>query len=218
MQEARTISQARSDALRIAHSMTQGLQRHLMTVVHLYIGRDTEVIASAKTTQMRAQIVEQCLATRECSGVLRIREELDAILLEYRRLRWQRSGLFVLGGDFLGSDLAGFYVRLIERIDADHRAGYGSGDLPAKEFLPYVVDLRNRDVDDRMPGGLDRRHGDILSRIRCGSQAQGYEQTILAVNIATNDVLQIDRDNPLPTLPRRVGKQPFKPCAWSSAP
>ena len=43
--------------------------------------------------------------------------------------------LFVFIGQLARFDLAGFHVRLVERIDADNRTRDGGGNLPAEEFL-----------------------------------------------------------------------------------
>ena len=45
-------------------------------------------------------------------------------------------------------------VRLASRIDTQDRAGHGSGDFPAEEFLPDVPDVFHVDSHDRMAFSL----------------------------------------------------------------
>ena len=54
--------------------------------------------------------------------------------------------------------LARLDIRLVERIDADDRAGHRSGDLPAEEFLADVPDILHADPRHRMACLLQRRH------------------------------------------------------------
>ena len=54
--------------------------------------------------------------------------------------------------------LARLDIRLVERIDADDRAGDGGGDLPAEEFLADVPDILHADPRNRMAGLLQRCH------------------------------------------------------------
>src|SRR6266480_2408634 len=82
---------------------------------------------------MRFQNVGKFRAAFQRGGILRIREKLDALLLEERRFRWKTPRRFVLARQFFGFDLAGFDVRLIEGVDPDDRTGDGRGDFPRSE-------------------------------------------------------------------------------------
>ena len=97
------------------------------------------------------------------SRVLRVGEELDAVALEERRLRRQRAGLLVLGGQRARRDLAGLDVGLVERVDAHHRAGDGRRDLPADELLGRGrICSATRMRHDRLARLLQRRDGGVL--------------------------------------------------------
>src|SRR5260370_19449115 len=91
-------------------------------------------------------------AAFERGGIFFIREKLDAFLLEERRFRRKTSGRFVLARQFFCFDLARLDVRLVEGVDADDGACNGRGDFPAEKFLAEVVNVRQGDTPDRMPG------------------------------------------------------------------
>src|ERR1700682_1880482 len=75
MQESGTESQARSQMLAVSHGGSHGLQRLLMSFVHLNIAEQCEVIARARAIQVRAQIANQRLARRlERLGILGVGE------------------------------------------------------------------------------------------------------------------------------------------------
>src|SRR5438034_9736480 len=76
--------------------------------------------------------------------------EPDAARFEKRDFRREASGSFVLGSELARLDFAGLDVRLIERVDSDNRTGHGSGDFPAKKFLPEIVDIWQRNAHDWM--------------------------------------------------------------------
>ena len=72
-------------------------------------------------------------------GVGSVGKQLDAVALEERRLRRERAGLLVFVGQRARGDLAGFDVRLVERVDAEDRARNRRRNLPAEELGRQVV-------------------------------------------------------------------------------
>ena len=86
----------------------------------------------------------------------------------------QRAGLLERRGQFAGLDFARFDVGLIERIDAEHRAGDRGRDLEAEKFLADMLDRFLRDADHGMAGLLQRRELalmlGIVSRLRASSR------------------------------------------------
>ena len=87
---------------------------------------------------MTLQITGQRVVPAELGGVARIGIERQAILAEHRRLCRQAMRLLVILGQRARLVLARLDVRLVERIDADDRAGHRGRDLPAEEFLTDV--------------------------------------------------------------------------------
>ena len=115
-----------------------------MIVVHFNISQQCKIIARGQTIQMRLEIFGQRSFARgfiKSFGVSLISEQLDAIALEDRGLRRQRSALFVFAGQLSRRDFAGFDVGLIEWIDADDRTGNRGRDFPTKKFLAEIVNV-----------------------------------------------------------------------------
>ena len=76
----------------------------------------------------------------------------------------KRPGSLVLGGESPRHALAGFHVRLIERVDPENGTGHGGRDLPAKEFLAEVVRIVDPDAHDRVTD-VSARRPPVLHRI-----------------------------------------------------
>ena len=93
-----------------------------------------------------------------------IGEELDAVVFEDWLLGGKGAGLLVFRRQVASGDLAGFDIGLVEGVDADDRAGDRGGDFPAEEFLAEIVNVGERDADDRMAGLFERRDFGVLSR------------------------------------------------------
>ena len=51
------------------------------------------------------------------------------------RFRGWRASPVVLRAQFAGDDVAGFHIRLMERVDPDNRTGHSRRDFPPEEFL-----------------------------------------------------------------------------------
>ena len=73
-------------------------------------------------------------------GVMRVGVEIGVLGRHDGLLGWQLAGLLECAGQFPGLDLGRLHVGLVERIDAEHRAGHGGRHLEAEEFLADVVD------------------------------------------------------------------------------
>ena len=64
------------------------------------------------------------------------------------------------------------HVRLIERVDAEERAGDGGGELPGEENLAEVERVFEHEIDDRMAGV-----GELASASRSSSESRMRTQT-----------------------------------------
>ena len=130
----------------------------------------------------------------ELGRVARIGIEGQAVLAEHRRLLGQAMRLLVFVGQRARLVLARLDIRLIERVDADDRAGHGGGDLPAEEFLADMPDILDADARDRMAGLLQRLHRLALRRIDLPVQLQIGEESVVAVAIRRGERLAGERD------------------------
>ena len=149
----------------------------------------------------------------ELGGVARIGIEGHAILAEYRRLFGQAMRLLVGLGQRARLVLARLDIRLVERVDADDRAGHGGGDLPAEEFLADVPDILHADPRDRMAGPLQRLHRLALRRIGLPVQLQVGEEPVAAVALGRGERLAGQRDQPAPLLARALRQKLLQPGA-----
>ena len=113
--------------------------------------------------------------------IARIGIESHAILAKQRRVFGQTMRFLIGIGQRARLVLARLDIRLVERVDADDRAGDGGGDLPAEEFLADVPDILYADSRDRMAGPLQRLHGLALRRIDLPVQLQIGEEPVAAV-------------------------------------
>src|SRR6266478_2494633 len=162
---------------------------------------------------MSFQHVGKLRAALQCGCVFFIGEKLDAFLLEERRFRRKTSGRFVLAGQFLGFDLTGLDVRLVEGVDADDGAGDGSGDFPAEKFLAESIRIRERDAHDGVPGLFERGNRGILRLVGLRSQAQIREYAIVAIGCRLGEALAIDGNDALADFPDGFSDQLFEPRA-----
>ena len=87
MQEARAEARGRwRRALPIAHSMTDGLERGFVRVIHLDEAEEGKIIAGFEAAEMRAHvrsergIFSRCLL--QSGPIFFVGKELDAVLLE----------------------------------------------------------------------------------------------------------------------------------------
>src|SRR5438034_10443807 len=108
------------------------------------------------SSQISPQALVLCRDFPKFLRVFCIGEELDAVLFKHRDFRWQSPGLFILLRQLPGFEFAGFNVRLVERIDANNRAGYGDRNFPTAEFLAQIVDVRDRNSNYWLYGLLNR--------------------------------------------------------------
>ena len=128
-------------------------------------------------------------------------------------LRRQLAGLLVGGGELARLVLAGLDIGLIERIDAEDRAGDRGGDLPAEEFLADVIAIGDGDAHDRMPARSSAATASSCFGIRFARQPQIDEQAIRAVDVGRAQRLGVDRDEALALLAGRFGEELLEPGA-----
>ena len=168
MQKARAEFETGRDMAPVAHREPRLLQGRGVGIVARDIGQHGKIVAGADAAEMRLEpAIERRAgaggAQRLGVGVVGIK--VDGFAGKRRRLGRQRAGLLERGRQFAGLDLAGFDVGLIERIDADDRAGDGSRDLEAEEFLADMFGRFQLDAHHRMAGRLQRRELGLVSGI-----------------------------------------------------
>src|SRR5438067_9298970 len=134
MQETRTETQTRGNALRIPHGMANPLKLRFVLLVHLNVTEHCKIVAVIDPAKMRAQILSKRIFAAQRARILRIGEQLDSVLLEDRLLCRKRAGFFEFPGEFASLKFAGLDIRLVECVNADDRAGNRSRDLPAEKF------------------------------------------------------------------------------------
>src|SRR5207302_4530419 len=106
--------------------------------IALDVGERGEVIARMQTREVGLQpTFERRIGSRlaQGAGISFIGEEGDAVGAEYRRLRRQGAAFVDRVGEVARRDLARLDVRLIERIDAEDRAGNRGRHFPTEELL-----------------------------------------------------------------------------------
>src|SRR5580658_8354007 len=156
MQKTWAEAEDRGYAFAVAHVRPESLQQGFVFGVHLDIGKQGEIVASAETRNMRPQVVfkRAIRASRlgQSGSIFFVGKELDTCFFKDRIFGGKRTFRLVLGGELLSDDLARFDVGLVESIDADDRSGDCSSDLPAEEFLSEVVGVSDGDADDGLSG------------------------------------------------------------------
>src|SRR6185312_9855620 len=125
-----------------------------MRAVHLDVSQQGHVVARIKLAEMRPQKAGERTITAgkliQVGRIALVSKELYAAIIEERRFFRQLAGFLILFSQLTGDDLAGFNVRLIEGVDFQNRSRYCRGNLPAEEFLPQIVSIRQFDFDNRM--------------------------------------------------------------------
>ena len=191
-----------------------------MIVVHLNIGQQSKIIAFGQTIKMRLEISVQRTFARsfiKSCGVSLISEQLDAIALENRSLRRQRSVFFIFAGQLARREFAGFNVRLIEWIDADDRTGDSGRDFPTKKFLAEIVNVVDCDAHDWLARVFNRLYRyvrlSILRSIPIVIEAQINKHTVIGIGLGRCWWFAIHRNQTLAVLSRRLCQQLLQPGA-----
>jgi len=123
----------------------------------------------------------------------------------------QRAGRVVGVGELAGGDLGVFDVGLVERVDADDRAGHSGRELPAEELTTEIAEIVEHDPHDRLAGTLEGADLGILLGVIVGGEAQVDEQTIVAIDVGGTERLAVDRHNAFAVLARRFSEQLLEP-------
>ena len=143
MQEARAELGAGSEMLLVTHRMPHLLQRVDMRTVALDIGQQRDIVAAAGAREMRRDPgVEIAIGAglAQFCRVLRVGVEIGLCRGYDRRFRRQLSGLLEGVGQFPCLYLCRFHVGLVERVDAEDRAGNRGRNFEAEEFLADMAD------------------------------------------------------------------------------
>ncbi len=208
VQEARTEAEASGDVLAVAHVHADGLQQSLVLGIHFDISKQCKIVARAETLEMRADKSRERVVRGwaglsyfdEVGNVFVICEKFDGSINQgfFRR---QRAFGFVLGGQLLGDDLAGFDIGLVESVDAEDGSGDGGGNFPAEEFLAQVVDVGDSDVDDGVAGFFERGDLGVLRRVRRAFETKVGEDAVVTINGGSPRFSRSTGMMPLPSLP-----------------
>src|SRR5262249_31107310 len=112
-----------------------------------------------------------------------------------------------------GRVLGLLYVRLVERVDAEHGAGRRRRDLPAHELRADAQRLDQADVDDRMAGRaqpLDQAVAPVFLPV-AAMKAEADEQSVVAVDRRRAERLTGNRHDAGPALAGRLGDELLDP-------
>ena len=116
----------------------------------------------------------------ELALVARVGEELEAAVARRTAVSArQRARLFIGRGQLARLDLARLDIGLVERIDADDRAGDRGRHLPAEKLLAELQRSRDRDAHNRVPGRFERRDRPLLFAVLAVGEPQIGEQPIV---------------------------------------
>src|SRR5258708_39366390 len=127
------------------------------------------------------------------SYILFVSEKLDAGCFEEWNFWRKAPGGFVLAGQLLGFDLAGLDVGLVEGVDADDGARHSRSDLPPEKFLAEIVNIRERNAHNRVPGLFKRGNRSVLSLIGLCREPQVSKHSIVTIHRRLREAFPIHR-------------------------
>src|ERR1051326_570518 len=143
--------------------MAHLLQCGFMRIVDFDVAEQAEIISGIDATQVSAQISAQRFITAgsfcQGIGIFRIGEQFDGTVCHYWVFRRQRASLLVRRSQVASHDFAGFNIRLVEGVDTDNCASYGSCNFPAEKFLTQIVDIIECNPYYRLPSLLESCNG-----------------------------------------------------------
>src|SRR4029077_11707934 len=129
----------------------------------------------------------------------------ELTLFGNRRKLGQLVSLLELGKEPIGVVLALLNIRLIERVDADNRAGRRRCDLPAHELLADIDPIRDRDHHGRNSPLSQRLEGGVLREVATAFELEEREHAILDVILCFDQRLVADRNQAGAVLPSALG-------------
>ena len=95
------------------------------------------------------------------------------------------------------------HVRLVERVDAEHRAAHGGGQLPEQHLAAEVERAAVAELDHRVAGVGQRREAVVL--------ADADEEPVVAVDLGRAEPLAGDGDHPGALLAGGLGEELLEP-------
>ena len=104
-------------------------------------------------------------------------------------------------------------VRLVERVDAEDRAGDRGRDLPAERLGAEVDRVGDLDPDDRVAGRLERVGQGVAAAVGPAGQGEPDERPVGAVGLDRTERLEVDRDDPDAVLAGALGDELLGPGA-----
>jgi hypothetical protein len=119
MQEPRSEAEAGGDALAVADQDADILERFAVACVAFDVGEEPAIVAFSDSLEMCRKTFHQRGGALDGVAVLFVGKEREAMVVEERRLRRQSPGQLIRSREFACLVLAGFDIRLIERIDAE---------------------------------------------------------------------------------------------------
>ena len=207
MQKARAEAEAGRRFGAVADHPAPALQRRDMAGAAFDIGEQTRIVAGADAAEMGLERRGQAgRRGRQRRRVPRVGEEAEAAVGEKRLLLRQCPGLLVGRGQIAGLDLARLDIGLVERVDADDRAGDRGRHLPAEEFLSELHRVGDDDPHHRLARRFERGDRVLLLGILVSGEPQIGEEPVVAVDRGGSERLGVDRHDPLAELAGRLGQ------------
>src|SRR5260370_20916282 len=213
VQKPRPKSENSRQLLGVSDRMADALQSGFILSVHRDVAEHSEIIPCAGARQMSFQDLRERFSVLKSFSVPRVRVELHAAAFEEGLLFWQLALCFILACEFPRFDLAGFYVRLVEGIDADDRSSHGGRNFPAEE--PFTNHLRPLALEapDWLPCFLQTFHHRLPRVFGAGVHAPQRKYPVTPPPRRPRQPLPVHGNDSLPDFSRRFREKLFKPRA-----
>ena len=85
-------------------------------------------------------------------------------------------------------------------MDAHHRSGYRSGNLPTEELSEDLVEVRDFDGDDGLSGCFEGGYTGVLARVGGACVANVNEEAVVAVDRGRGQGFAVHRGDALAQL------------------
>src|SRR5712692_5055638 len=183
-----------------------------MRGIHGDVAEDAKIIARLESREMGLQNISKSRAVHY-NYILFVGEEFDAACFKKWHFWRKASSRFVLARQLLRFDLAGLHVGLVEGIDADDGSRYSRSDLPPEKFLAQIVNIRERNAHNGVPGLFKRGNRSVLSLIGLCCESQVSKHSIVAIDRRLREAFPIHGNDPFADFSCGFGNQLFEPGA-----